>query len=437
MQKPLKQRIHWALALGLSLVTIFYIIGLVKQLPIRNDPNTYLDWSISRDFQTYYSPALLLRHGFNPYRVEPSWGDTPVWFLCFEPLTFLRPFIAYWIWFFLNVFFFAASLWILIRDAGLKSSEAWVVGALMVMYPPVARNFWLAQSEVLLLFLLVLFIHELQRGRQATAGFILAAASLLRAYPVGLLGYLVARRKWRAVAFTLLGCFAGFAAISIVAGSDVVITYLRNTGLTGGFGVWDSTHPLNQPIELLRHPKNLNLAWFVRFVLVHAFKIGETSTAAAVCGFLAEIALATIVFGQTVRFAAAEDRDDRAFSLWVITVSMLSPIMWNQFMACFVILFAELAGAVTRHQVSRRAVWTAVASYMLISAFGNLHGYPFDWVRAVEHRLSVIHPHVVDVLDEVTTGSLILLFLSAYWFTCDRERLTLMERRKASSNGQG
>jgi hypothetical protein len=96
---------------------------------------------------------------------------------------------------------------------------------------------------------------------------------------------------------------------------------------------------------------------------------------------------------------------------------MLSPIMWNQFMACFVILFAGLASALTRRRVSRRAVWTGVASYVLISAFGNLHGYPFARVTMVEHRLLPIHPYVAHVLDEVTTGSLILLLLSAYWFT--------------------
>jgi Glycosyltransferase family 87 len=352
-------------------------------------------------------------------RIEPRWGDTPTWFLCFEPLTFFSPFTAYWVWFCLNAFFFAASIWILIRDVGLKRAEAWIVGVLMLMYPPVATNFWFAQSEVALLFILVVFIHELERGREVTSGLILAAASLLRAYPLGLLGYLVARRKWRAVAFTLLGCVAGLAITFIFAGPDVVITYLRSMGFTHGLGLWGSTHPLNQPLGLLRHPANLNAMWFVKFGLVHAFGIGETSATAAVCGFLGELALVAIVFIQTVRFAADEDREYRAFSMWIITVSILSPIMWPQFMACFVIVFVALAGAATRNHVSKRALWTAVASYLLVSVLGKMHGYPFDWAEMVELRLSAMHPHVVHVMAEATTGSLILLFLSAYWFMCD------------------
>jgi hypothetical protein len=430
--QELPKRLRWALVLVLSIVAIFYIIGLVQQLPTRNVSSAHIDWNTYRDFQTYYSPALLLRRGSNPYKADPLWGDTPTWFLCFEPLTFFPPFTAYWAWFCLNLFFLATSIWILVRDGGLKGSDAWIVGTLMLMYPPVATNFWLAQSEVALLFILVMFIHELDRGREVTSGLILAAASLLRAYPLGLLGYLIARRKWRAAEFTILGCLVGLAITYLVAGPDVVTSYLRNLGLTRGLGLWGSTPPLNQPIGLLRHPANLNAAWFVKFGLVHAFGIGETSAIAAICGFLGEFALAAIVFIQTTRFADSDDRDHRAFSMWIITVSILSPIMWPQFMACFVIVFVSLAGAATRSDLSRRAAYSAVASYLLISVLGKMHGYPFDWAEMLELRLSPIHPHVVHVLAEATTGSLILLFLSAYWFMCD---ITDTCQAKATSHG--
>jgi hypothetical protein len=310
---------------------------------------------------------------------------------------------------------------ILLCDAGLKSADAWIMGALMLMYPPVAMNFWLAQSEILLLFVLTLFIHELGRGRQVTAALLLAAACLLRAYPIGLLGYLAARRQWRAASFTILGCIAGLAITAAYLGSDVIVTFLRNAGVMRGFAIWGSTRPLNQNIELLRHPSNLNLARLVSFVVAHTLGTSDASAVAEVAGLLVELALVAIVVAQTIRFAANEDHDWRALSLWIITVSMLSPIMWGQFMVCFIIVFVWLAGAAVRNQVSRRAIWAAVASYTLTVAFSHFQGYPFNWVQPVEERFVGTHPHLVHLAFETTTASLALLLLSAYWFTCDRE----------------
>jgi len=278
LQELPTQRLRWIAAFALYAVAIFYVVELFRELPTGHDLSTY------RDFYAYYGPALSLRHGLNPYIAQPTLGDTPDWFLLFEPLTFLSPFVAYWLWFVLNVLMFTASSRILIRDAGLKSADAWIIGALMLMYPPVAMNFWFAQSEILLLFVLTLFIHELSRGRQITAALLLAAACLLRAYPIGLLGYLAARREWRTAAFTLLGCIAGFFITSAYLGSDVVLTFLRNAGLMRGFVIWGSARPLNQDIGLLQHPANLNLARLVSFVVAHALGASESSTIAEGAG---------------------------------------------------------------------------------------------------------------------------------------------------------
>jgi Glycosyltransferase family 87 len=406
-------RIRWTIALGLGAVAIVFIIGLVRQLPMRPDLSAY------RDFYGYYYPALHLRQGLNPYKLEPRWADTPTWFLCFEPLTHLSPFAAYWAWFALNAACFAASLWMLARDAGLPREEAWIAGALLLMYPPVAKNFYLAQSEVLLLFLFVLLIRELQRGRQVSAGLILAAASLLRAYPVGLLGYFVARRKWRALEAALVGLAAGLAATIVLAGPDVVGSFMANTGLMRGAGLWGAVQPLNQETGLLRHPANLNFGAFVKFALEHAFKLEQSSPLAGGIAALAELALLAAVFIRTARFAAAEDSYWRAFSLWVIAISMLSPIMWGQFMVCFVIAYVGIAGAAVRGEAAPWVEWSAAASYAVLVAFADLGGYPFGWAQAIE-RIVAPYPHLAHVIGEAPTTSLLLLLLAAWWFAGDR-----------------
>jgi Glycosyltransferase family 87 len=159
----------WKLYLAVLLWAVAAVcaVSLFRKLP----------WAVNanyRDFNTYYLPAQLLRQRINPYAGNSVWGDTPTWLLCFEPLTLLAPFTAYKLWFAVNLGAFAITLILLLRDSALEEIDKWILAALIVLYPPIACNFWFGQSEVFLLFLLVLFIRELQRERDLTAGMILA-----------------------------------------------------------------------------------------------------------------------------------------------------------------------------------------------------------------------------------------------------------------------
>jgi Glycosyltransferase family 87 len=369
-----------------------------------------LPWAVGgdyRDFGAYYLPADLLRRKINPY-AGTSWGDTPSWLLCFEPLTMLARFTAYKLWFFVNLAAFAITLILLLRQCAMEATDKWILAALIVLYPPIACNFWFAQSEVFLLFLLVLFILELQHGRDVSAGMILAAASLLRAYPVGLIGYLAARRKWKAVGYTIIGCIGGMTITIALVGTEVVTTYILN--IIG-------PHSLNQPMGFLRHPTNLSLSWFVRFLLLHGFGIAELSPLASSLALIAGLLAAAFAFVATWRLD--EDFDWRGYSLWVVTVSILSPIMWGQFMVCFVIVFVAIANG----PASRRTVIAAVGSYVILTAFGGLHGYPLNFVPEFAQSYFARNIRVLHVLPESVTVSLILLYLSCCWFVFDNKPL--------------
>jgi hypothetical protein len=387
---------RWKLyvAVLLWVVAAVCAVSLFRELP----------WAANadyRDFNIYYSVANLLRHNISPYPKNHSWAwDTPSWFLCFESLTFLPRFAAYKLWFFVNLVAFAITLVLLLRDSALEETDKWILAALIVLYPPIATNFWFGQSEVFLLFLLVLFIRELQRGRDVTAGIILAAASLLRAYPVGLIGYLAARRKWKAVLYTVIGCIAGMIITAAFVGTDVVITYIMNV---------IESHSWNQPV--LRYPNNLSLSWFVRFVLLQGFGIAELSTLSSSLALIAGMIAAAFAFVVTRRLD--DDSDWSGFSLWVVTVSILSPIMLPQFMVCFVIVFVALAKGLA----SRRAVVAAGASYVILAAFCGLHGYPLNFLP--EFAQSHFPKNIPILLAESVTVSLILLYVACCWFISD------------------
>jgi Glycosyltransferase family 87 len=385
------------LAVLLWAIAAVCAVALCRELPFATKAGF-------RDFDTYYSPAYLLRQGRNPYAVNSVWGDTPSWFLCFEPLTLFARFTAYKLWFLINVLALTIALIALLRDSALEQTDKWILAALIVLYPPIACNFWFGQSEIIVLLLLVLFIRELQRGRDLAAGMILAAASLLRAYPVGLIGYLAACRKWKAVVYTVLGCIAGMTITTVFVGSDVVTTYIQNV---------IGPHPLNQPIGFLRHPANLSLFWFVRFVLLHGFGISERSPVSSSLALIVGLIAAAFAFAATWRLD--EDSDWRGFSLWVVTVSILSPIMWGQFMVCFAIVFVAIA----KGPASSRTVVAAVASYVMLVAFGDMHGYPLNILPEFAQSYFGRNIRVLHVLPESVPVSLILLYLACWWFVSD------------------
>jgi hypothetical protein len=388
------------LAVLLWLIAAVCAVSLFRELPWTT--NVYY-----RDFTEYYRPSYLLRQHINPY-IGTNVGDTPSWLLCFEPLTLLAPLTAYKLWFLINLMTFAITLILLFRHSALQEPDKWILAAFMVLYPPIAVNFWQGQSEVFLLFLLVLFIGELQRGRDLAAGIILAVASLLRAYPVGLIGYLVARRKWKATVYTGISCIAGMIVTTAFVGTKVVATYVQN--VVGPL-------PLNQPIEILRHPTNLSLSWLVRFVLLNGFGIAEKSRLASSFAMIAGSIAAAFAFVSTWRLD--DDSDWRGFSLWVVTVSILSPIMWGQFMVCFVIVFVAMAKA----HASKRAVGAAVMSYTILVLFGDMYGYPINFVPEFAQLYFAKNTHILHVLSESVTISLILLYAACCWFVFDNKPL--------------
>ena len=172
----------------------------------------------------------------------------------------------------------------------------------------------------------------------------------MRAYPVGLIGYLAVCHRWKAVVYTVLGCIAGMVITTVFVGTNVITNYILNIS---------GPRTLSQPIGLLRHPANLSVIWLVRFVLLHGFGILEQSRLASSLALSVELIIAAFAFAATWKLDA--NSDSSGFSLWVVTVSILSPLMWGQFMVCFVIVFVAIATG----PASSRTIVAAVASYVI------------------------------------------------------------------------
>ncbi len=359
-------------------LALWIIVGVAAVTVFESLPSKVSDY---QDFRPYYIGSLALRRGINPYNADfatvfieagrplnslSAWEraepllDTPAWLVLFEPFTFLEPATAYWAWTTFNLLCLAAALFLLIREIGPPGAHGWTVGALMLLYPPIAVNFWFAQSEVVLLLIFALALRELRRGHDGAGGAILAVSALFRAYPLGMLGYLVARRNWRATAYFLGACVVGTVFAIAFAGLKPVVSFVQVALPISG------TRARGVPENLLRHPANLNLGSFVQLVLDYrgwAF--------AAAIGI--ELLMAGFAFAATA--ALEDDRYGCGFSLWIVVITLLSPVTWPQFLVCIVPFYVGIAAANQEIELPRRVLNLAGASYVAALFMGGPLGF--------------------------------------------------------------
>jgi Glycosyltransferase family 87 len=377
-----------------------------------------------QDFKPYYVGSLALRRGINPYagnfgtifteagrplphlsaweRAEPLL-DTPAWLIFFEPFTLLEPATAYWAWATFNALCLAAALFLLICELGPPGARGWTVAALMLLYPPIAIDFWFAQSEVVLLLIFVLALLAFRRRHDEAAGVMLAAAALLRAYPLLMLGYPIARHNWRATAYFVATCVIGSALAVAYAGFQPIVSFAHLAAPMSG------AHTHGVAAGLLRHPANLNLGSFVQLVL-------GCRGWASLAGLAIELLVAGMAFAVTI--AVKDDPYGCGFSLWIVVVTMLSPVAWPQFLVCIVPLYVGIAAAnhATDHAggVPRRVLNATLASYVA----GLFMGGPLGFLsRGLAHSIAA-HVHASYVLPaEAAFISLGCAYLAALWAT--------------------
>lgn len=384
------------------------------------------------DFSVHYSAALGLRQNLNPYIIDlrrigvplglEIWplihsSATPFFLLCFEPLAHMAPRTAYWIWFGLNVAALVAALLLMLgrREFGADRRMAWVIAAFVLMYPPLADHFAYAQAQIVILLMLVLMMRCLETRRYGVAGLILAIAAALRAFPALFVIYFAVLRRWRVLMCTLLGL--------VIIG--IVTVFLAGPAIVEGFvAATISRSGENATI----HPYDVSLsAWITRlfwytfgYALSPAMNLVRLAVVAC-----AEAAVLILALRATTRARFDQDRDGRAYMIWVVTAVMLSPVAWIHYMVLLVLPFIKIASVANQGQCSSRAVWAMVTSYFLIAL--SIEG------RAPAEAIGGF-PLLV-IVSEGASVSLLLAFIAAYWFASD-ETQTIVSKELPGSNAR-
>ena len=367
------------------------------------------------DFNHFYVAALSFRLGTNAYVVKydelarslgldigliNSSNHPPTFVLCFEPLTRLGPRVAYWIWMGVLVasFVFAFAL-LLAAETSLAPRQALLLCALTFLYSPLFENLYLANTQTVILLLIVVAMRCLKRRWDSGAGFSFAIATALKAYPWILAFYLVCRRQWRPL-FWMAG---GGALIG-----GLTLWEIGATNFFSFFGTWGFT---NRRL-LLGQIDNVSL----NAVLSRVFWLQSSAPLAPHVELIRKVAAAAVnlaVFALTVAATAGvgPERRWRALSLWLVAMILLSPSSRFHYLIVLIVPFVLIVEAARYGETEPRVIYAAVASYLL--TFSN---YPLVFLHLHLHGCAWFFR----IADEYRFLSLALGYLAAYWFASAR-----------------
>jgi hypothetical protein len=227
----------------------------------------------------------------------------------------------------------------------------------------------------------------LERKRERLAGLALAMAVLLRFFPLVMTGYLILQRRWRALAYAILGIVVG-AILTIAASglSNCASFFVSASGLVN-----DSVAGINRDISLYFFVSR-NLAALSQRVGLHL----ESVRLAIV--YTIDLAVVAATTRATLAFRPNGDPGSRLFSLWVATSIFLLPVAWDYDLTLMLIPFALIALAAARGKASRRTIATVIISYAVLV-----------WWEFVSQSAN-----------EGGFYSMVAAYLAAYWFATDQ-----------------
>ncbi|HTY56841.1 MAG TPA: glycosyltransferase family 87 protein [Candidatus Binataceae bacterium] len=344
--------------------------------------NTMVTWRSNRlDFSHYYVSSLMMRQGADPYLddikpVATSLGldvrtitlatYPPTFLLCFEPLTLLDPLPAYYLWSVINIAALALTIYLLFDGLSANYKSRVLLLGLVVFYPPITDNFFWAQTQILMLLAIVLFMRWLESGRPALAGAILGLAGLLKIFPLLLVVYLLLRRQWKALCYVVLVIAIGGIVTLGFVGVDRSINFLTSIPTV------TSQHWLGRMNNVALVAIISHLFWYPA-----AHHIGPLAGLAAnlspglemtrrVVVALAQLAVFALTIYATLKSSRlSDDGDEHVIALWVVATVLLAPTAWVHYLTLFLLPYAILLRLYLRGEAPHRAASLGLASFVV------------------------------------------------------------------------
>jgi hypothetical protein len=252
--------------------------------------------------------------------------------------------------------------------------------------------------QIVITLLIAIAMCCMSRGADRWAGLPLALATALKAYPAFLAIYLVCRGRWRALIWMAIwGGIIGLLTLWRVG--LVSFSFLNTFGFTAarsflqipGFVSIDSV------VSRLFWRENVALAPSVDMMRKAAIAVVE---------------LAVFVLTVLATAGAGPDRGWRAFSLWVTTMILLSPVAEPHYLILLIVPFASVADAAARGEAERRVIYAAIGSYLV-----TFSRYPL----VVLHHFALGSAAFFWIANQFWSFALALVYLAAYWLVTSQK----------------
>lgn len=352
------------------------------------------------DFSLYYTSAFALRVGIDPYysNLAPLGrllgcklpdpfvtNYTPSFLVTFEPLTRLSIDSAYWVWFAASMGALIAALTILFAEYEISGAAMMVTLGLFMLFPGVTAHFEFAQSQFVLLLGLVVMLYGLRHRRDRLAGLALGLAVMFKLFPIVMAGYLLSRRRWRALAWTFGTITIGAALLVPFFSLRDLLQFFRNNGQDPYILSYYNIAPAAFLSRVYWHLFTVHSSDLLRHTIVHGF----------------DLAILLMAFFASARDASSEDL---GMSLWILAMLLVSPLVWIHYLPLLIIPMVQV---VSLGRDGRHLPGAAIA--MLLGCVLIYFSDP----------ISGFLPHhgVGELLSEYGATALLLLFFSEYLLT--------------------
>jgi hypothetical protein len=240
-EAPGQQRRLWITVALLLLPALVFYARLAVVEPIQN-------WQAD-DLAINYSAATVLRSGGFIYdaaalraaheaRIGPAsklysalfltYNNTPATALLFEPLSLLPFRMAQAVFVIVNnvLYFLGLGLTLYALRAGPLEVFLGVLLSTVLFFYAVRQTFGLGQMNGLVVCLLAVAMTLALQQRDGWSGAVIAGAAVLKVSPIFLLGYFIARQRWRAAWGALAAGGVLFTVMLIGAGGNTLVQFI-------------------------------------------------------------------------------------------------------------------------------------------------------------------------------------------------------------------
>jgi alpha-1,2-mannosyltransferase len=277
-----------------------------------------------------------------------------------------------------------------------------MLAALGIFYQPVSENFFWAQLQIVLLFILALQFRWARAGRDAASGLALAMAILLKAFPAILLFHFVLARRIRIVAWTLAGIAAGGAITLLIVGRRAY-GFLRPGTSTPALW-WNSGLSVSATISEI-------------FTAVFHAPLAPGANLARI-GLIAAVVIWLLALGARATIHSTRaGRGDAGYAIWVVLAVFIFPITWVDHMVLLLIPFTQIALAAHEGDAVGSAPRLALASYAVAEAV-----LPLFWIYWLTWYVPLL---AISAAIARVSGALAFCAAYRFVFQCPRSRCSV------------